>query len=212
MQGFLQAVLVWIEQLGAWGAIAFMAVYVVATVALVPGSLLTLGAGVLFGLGWGSLLVFAGATLGATAAFLVGRYGLRDWVTQRWIAGNDRFQAVDRAIAREGFKIVLLMRLSPLFPFNALNYMLGLTQVSLRDYLLASIGMIPGTIAYVYIGASFRSLAALFAGSADRAKSPVEWLVFGAGLLATIGVTIVVTRTARTALDRATKESISHDL
>jgi uncharacterized membrane protein YdjX (TVP38/TMEM64 family) len=211
MQDFLQAILVWIEQLGLWGAIVFIGAYLVATVALVPGSLLTLGAGVLFGLVWGSLLVFLGATLGATAAFLVGRYGLRDWVAQRWIAGNDRFQAVDRAIAREGFKIVLLMRLSPLFPFNALNYMLGLTRVSLRDYILASVGMIPGTIAYVYIGASFRTLAALFAGSANRAKSPIEWLIFGAGLVATIAVTAVVTRTARAALDRATKDSISSD-
>ncbi|TAD77737.1 MAG: TVP38/TMEM64 family protein [Oscillatoriales cyanobacterium] len=209
MQDFLQSILIWIEHLGAWGAIVFIAVYGVATVALVPGSLLTLGAGVLFGLGWGSVLVFVGATVGATAAFLVGRYGLRDWVAQRWIDGNDRFQTVDRAIAREGFKIVLLMRLSPLFPFNALNYMLGLTRVSLRDYVLASIGMLPGTIAYVYIGASFRSLATLFAGSADRAKSPLEWLIFGAGLLATLGVTVVVTRTARAALARATEDSIS---
>lgn len=202
MQAFLEWVLSEIMHLGPWSGVAFMVVYVVATVALVPGSLLTLGAGVLFGVGWGSVIVFWAATLGSLAAFLVGRYGIRDWVEQRWIAGNRQFQAIDRAIAEDGLKIVLLMRLSPLFPFNALNYMLGLTRVSIRDYLLASIGMLPGTVAYVYIGASFRDLASLFAGYGERAKSPIEWLLFILGLIATLVVTGIVTKAARSALDR----------
>jgi len=204
MQDLLEQLLSGIATLGPWGAIVFVLLYLVATVALVPGSLLTLGAGVLFGLLWGSLVVFVGATLGSLAAFLVGRYGLRDRVHQRWIAGDERFQAIDRAISQQGFKIVLLMRLSPLFPFNALNYMLGLTRVSVWDYLLASIGMLPGTIAYVYIGVSFRDLATLFAGHAERSKTPIEWLLLAVGLVTTVVVTGLITRAARSALDRAT--------
>ncbi len=207
MQDLLEQWLSGIATLGPWGASVFVVLYWVATVALVPGSLLTLGAGVLFGVLWGSLVVFVGATLGALTAFLVGRYGVRDRVYQRWIAGNERFQAIDRAIAQQGFKIVLLMRLSPLFPFNALNYMLGLTQVSVWDYLWASIGMLPGTIAYVYIGASCRDLAALFAGQAARSKTPIEWLLLAIGLVTTVAVTALITRAARSALDQATDHS-----
>lgn len=209
MQDLLEQWLSGIATLGPWGAIVFVVLYWVATVALVPGSLLTLGAGVLFGVLWGSLVVFVGATLGALTAFLVGRYGVRDRVYQRWIVGNERFQAIDRAIAQQGFKIVLLMRLSPLFPFNALNYMLGLTQVSVWDYLWASIGMLPGTIAYVYIGTSFRDLATLFAGQAARSKTPIEWLLLAIGLVTTVAVTVLITRAARSALDQATTDHSS---
>src|ERR1019366_4448940 len=136
----------WIAGLGALAPVAFIAIYIAACVAFVPGSILTIGAGVIFGVVRGSIYVSIAATLGATAAFLVGRYLARDWVAAK-IAGNARFAAIDAAVAKEGWKIVGLCRLSPAFPFNLLNYAFGLTQVSLKDYFFASwLGMLPGTV------------------------------------------------------------------
>src|SRR3984957_3419189 len=142
----------WIRGLGPLAPVAFIAIYIVACVAFLPGSILTIGAGVIFGVVRGSIYVSIAATLGATAAFLVGRYLARDWVSAR-LEGNAKFKAIDEAVGKEGWKMVILTRLSPVFPFNLLNYAYGLTSVSLRDYFFASwAGMIPGTILYVYIG------------------------------------------------------------
>ena len=136
------------------------------------------------------------STLAATAAFLIGRYLARAAVARK-IAGNEKFTAVDHAVAAEGWKVVFLTRLSPVFPFTLLNYAFGLTQVKLVHYILASwIGMLPGTVMYVYLG----SLAQ--AASGERSRTTVEWTLYGVGLLATIGVTIFVTRIARKALSR----------
>lgn len=201
--GTLESALKWVEGLGPAGPIAFMLVYIAATVAFIPGSALTLGAGFLFGPILGSIVVFIGATLGATAAFLVGRYVARDWVKGKFIEGNDNFAAIDKAVGKEGFKIVLLTRLSPVFPFNVLNYLYGLTDVSLKDYVLASIGMLPGTAMYVYIGSTFGELAAVFAG---REKSPAEWALYGIGLVATVAVTVYITKIAKKALNDAVGE------
>ena len=141
-----------IARLGPWAAVLFIAIYVVATVLLIPGSVLTLGAGAVFGVVWGSIYVSIGSTLGATCAFLVGRHLARNAVA-RGIEGNQRFAAIDQAVAVEGWKIVGLTRLSPIFPFTLLNYAFGLTRVRLWHYVLASwMGMLPGTILYVYIG------------------------------------------------------------
>jgi uncharacterized membrane protein YdjX (TVP38/TMEM64 family) len=192
----------WVERLGAWGPIVFIAGYVLACVAFVPGAVLTLAAGILFGLVRGVAYVLVGAVLGSSAAFLVSRYLARRAVERR-IQADARFAAIDRAIAKEGLKIVFLLRLSPLFPFNLLNYGLGLTQVRFRDYLLASAGMIPGTVLYVYYGTALGSLARLAAG-ARPAGGPAGTAVFVAGLLATLGATYVVTRIARQALARST--------
>jgi uncharacterized membrane protein YdjX (TVP38/TMEM64 family) len=171
----------------------------VATVLFLPGSILTLGAGVVFGLARGAVIVSISATLGATAAFLVGRYAARDWVAGK-IAGNPKFKAIDEAVAHEGWKIVGLTRLSPVFPFNLLNYAFGLTRVSLWHYVLASwIGMMPGTVMYVYLGSVAGDLAA--AGS-RASRTPAEWALYAVGLAATIGVTVYVTRLARRALAR----------
>ncbi len=143
-QGILKNALESIASLGPWGPAAFILIYIVATVLFIPGSLLTLGSGVLFGVVGGSVCVSIGSVLGATGAFLTGRYLTRDWVSKQ-IEGNQKFKAIDSAVASEGWKIVLLTRLSPIFPFNLLNYAFGVTQVSLKDYFLASwIGMIPG--------------------------------------------------------------------
>lgn len=188
----------WVESLGALGPIVFILGYAVATVAFIPGSLLTLAAGAIFGLVRGTLYTFLGATLGAAAAFLVARYGARGWIERR-IAGNPRFAAIDRAVGKEGFKVVALLRLSPIFPFNLLNYSLGLTKVRFRDYLLASVAMLPGTLLYVYYGKAAGSLAAV-AGGVEAERGTGYWLTLGLGLAATIAVTTVITRLASRAL------------
>jgi uncharacterized membrane protein YdjX (TVP38/TMEM64 family) len=196
----LWAMLEWIRGLGPWGPAAFATVYVVATVLFVPGFLLTLGGGFLFGVAAGTVVVSLSSTLGATAAFLVGRHLARGWVARR-IEADPRFRAIDHAVAREGWKIVGLTRLSPAFPFNLLNYAFGLTRVSLRDFVLASwLGMLPATVTYVYLGSLAGDLATLGAGS--RARTPAEWALYLVGLLATVAVTVYVTRLARGALAR----------
>jgi uncharacterized membrane protein YdjX (TVP38/TMEM64 family) len=198
LRDLLRRSLDWIRALGPLGPVLFVLIYVVASVLFVPASILTLGAGWAFGVLRGSLYVTVGATFGATAAFLVARYLLRDWVARR-IEGNPKFAAIDDAVGREGGKIVLLTRLSPIFPFNLLNYGFGITKVSLRSYFLASaVGMIPGTLTYVYVGSILGNLAT--AGK-DRQRSPVEWGLLIVGLLATIAVTLFITRLARKALE-----------
>jgi uncharacterized membrane protein YdjX (TVP38/TMEM64 family) len=198
-QMFLGNALQWIDGIGAVGALAFILLYIIATVAFLPGSILTLGAGVVFGLVMGSIYVFIGATIGATAAFLVGRYLARGWVAKK-IAGNQKFRAVDEAVGREGLKIVLLTRLSPVFPFNLLNYAYGVTGVTLKDYILGSIGMIPGTIMYVYVGSLAGNLAAI--GTASQPDNPgLQWLIRILGFIATVTVTVYITKVARKALE-----------
>lgn len=189
-----------ILDLGPWGPAIFVALYVAATVLLMPASILTLGAGAVFGLVHGVVTVWIGAMLGATAAFLIGRYLARDAVARR-LEAYPAFAALDAAVAREGWKIVWLTRLSPAFPFILLNYAFGLTRVSLRDYVLASsVGMLPGTLMYVYLGSLVGDLATL--GAVERARTPAEWSLYVVGLLATITVTVHVTRLARGALQR----------
>jgi uncharacterized membrane protein YdjX (TVP38/TMEM64 family) len=194
VQDLLKQALDWIGKLGPWGPVIFVALYVVATVLFVPGSVLTLGAGAVFGVVLGSVCVSIGATLGATAAFLVGRYLARDAIARK-IEKNEKFATIDRAVADEGWKIVLLTRLSPVFPFTLLNYAFGLTRVKLGHYVLASwIGMIPGTVMYVYLGSLIN------VGAGHRQRTTGEWILYGVGLLATVAVTVFVTRVARKAL------------
>ena len=188
----------WVDSLGAWGPVAFIAGYAVAVVAFAPGSILTLAAGALFGLVRGTVYVLIAATLGASLAFLVARYVARPWVERR-IAASPGFAAIDRAIAAQGRRIVFLLRLSPAFPFNLLNYALGLTRVRFGDALVASIGMLPGTLLYVYYGKLAGDVAAL-AGGAQVQKGWEYYAVLALGLVATIVVTAVVTRIARKAL------------
>lgn len=201
-QEILRNALQWVEDLGAIAPIAFMLIYIIATVAFLPGSVLTLGAGVLFGIVKGSIFVFLGATIGATLAFLVGRYLARGWISKK-IAGNQKFSAIDKAVGKEGLKIVLLTRLSPIFPFNLLNYGLGVTGVSLKDYVLGSVGMIPGTIMYVYIGSLAGSIATIGGETQPDANPVAQWAIRIIGFIATVAVTLYVTKIARKALDES---------
>jgi uncharacterized membrane protein YdjX (TVP38/TMEM64 family) len=194
----------WVNNLGVWGPVVFIVGYAAATVAFVPGSLLTLAAGAIFGLSQGVLYVFIAAVLGSSAAFLVSRYLARGAVERR-LGGNTRFAVIDRAVGVQGRKLVFLLRLSPAFPFNLLNYALGLTSIRFTDYVAASVGMLPGTVLYVYYGKLAGDLAAL-AGGAVVEKGPGYYAVLALGLAATIAVTTLVTRTARRALLEATGE------
>ncbi|OKH14306.1 TVP38/TMEM64 family protein [Fischerella major NIES-592] len=204
IQGWLQTSITWIESLGSWGAIAFIIIYNIATLLFIPGSLLTLKGGCLFGVVWGSIYVLIAATIGATFAFIIGRYLTRDWVC-RQLEKHPKFKAIDQAVAKQGFKIVFLTRLSPIFPFNLLNYAFGITQVSLKDYILGSIGMIPGTVMYVYIGSLATDLAMISTHhQPTTAETEIgKWLIQIIGLIATVLVTIYVTRIAQKALQES---------
>lgn len=186
--------------LGLLGMVLFALIYAAATVLMVPGSLLTLASGASFGLLPGFVVVLFGATLGAAGAFLVSRHLARKRV-ERWIQRKASFVAVDKAVAREGWKIVFLTRLSPVFPFNFQNYAYGLTSVSFWQYVLASwIGMIPGTFLYVYLGIlGRRGLEAASGSGVENYRLALQ----AVGLLATLGVTILITRTAKRALREA---------
>jgi uncharacterized membrane protein YdjX (TVP38/TMEM64 family) len=188
----------WIRGAGPAGVAVYAAVYVLATVAMLPGSILTAGAGLAYGRWWGLLLVSPVSVGAATLAFLLGRTVARGWIARRTEA-DPRFRAVDAAIGRHGFKIVILLRLSPVFPFNVLNYALGLTRVSVRDYVLGSfLGMLPGTFLYVYLGSLVSDVAALSDGAAEA--SALRRVLSVVGLVATVAVTVYITRVARRAL------------
>lgn len=195
----------WVETLGFWGPAVFILGYALAVILFAPGALLTLAGGAIFGIAEGTLYVFAAAVLGSTGAFLVARYLARGFVEER-LGNSDSFRAIDRAVGEQGRKITFLLRLSPAFPFNVLNYALGLTRMTLADYVMASVGMLPGTLLYVYYGKLAGDVAAL-AGGVETPKDSNYYLVLGLGLAATIGVTAVVTRVARRALAEATGEA-----
>ena len=193
----LNAALNWIDGLGPLGYLAFIAIYILASVLFISGAVLTLGAGLVFGVVKGSILVSVASVAAATVSFLIGRYLAREKVA-KLIEKQPKFKAIDSAVAKEGWKIVGLVRLSPVFPFVFLNYAFGVTQVSLRDYVVASwIGMMPGTIMYVYIG----SLAQIATEGATGGAETLQWVLRIVGLIVTVAVTVYVTKIAKKELD-----------
>ncbi|MBE9031168.1 TVP38/TMEM64 family protein, partial [filamentous cyanobacterium LEGE 11480] len=197
----LRMVLGTIQAWGWLGVLGFVGLYIGATVLVLPCTLLTLGAGVIYGPVWGVIYVFLGAFGGSVLAFLLGRYLAQDWIQQQLaktpIAQNLMFQALRQAVAKGGAKIVLLTRLSPLFPFSLLSYAYALTEVTFQDYVLGFVGCLPGTILYVYIASFAGDLANLGRSSAlPPAVRLSQWGVQGLGLVATIVVTVYVTRLA----------------
>lgn len=185
--------------MGPAGQLLFVLLYAAACVLFLPASVLTLGAGAVFGVARGFLLVWAGASLGLVAAFLSGRYLLRDWVRRR-LEPYPVFRAIDKAVGREGWRVVLLTRLSPVLPFNLLNYGFGLTPVGLREYALSSCaGIVPGTLLYIWLGAAAGEAVRAGAG-AGRARTPAEWAFYVVGLLATLAAVTLVGRAAKRAL------------
>jgi uncharacterized membrane protein YdjX (TVP38/TMEM64 family) len=200
----LRAALEWMAAHRGSSWPAFILLYVLATVSLVPGLILTLAGGAIFGVARGVALVSGASVLGATAAFFVGRTFARGW-TEKRIATWPRFRALDRALGERGFWIVLLTRLSPLFPFNLLNYAYGVTAVRPRDYIVGSwLGMLPATVLYVYTGSAAASLAQALAGGTRPGRVGTGLWVLG--LAATVTVAALATRLARTALERELAE------
>jgi uncharacterized membrane protein YdjX (TVP38/TMEM64 family) len=191
----------WLRDAGPVGVLAYMAAFAIAAICLLPGSILTVGAGAAYGVVWGTIVASLASAVAAIAAFLVARTIARRRVA-RWLASDPRFTALDAAIGEHGLTLVVLVRLSPLIPFNVLNYALGLTRVRLRDYAVGSvIGMLPVTILYVYVGSVAGELAALARGtSTGGTMRPV---VTALGLAATIGAAIYIARLAKRALDAA---------
>jgi len=201
-EDLLRSALRWISGLGPFAPLIFICMYIVAPVLFIPGAILSIGAGTVFGLLAGSIYVSIGATLGATCAFLVGRYVARGWVAKK-LEGNEKFKAIDRAVAREGWKIVGLARLSPFFPFNLLNYAFGLTEISLKDYFFATwAGMIPGIIMYVYLGSLARDVARI--GVMPVRRTPAQWTFEVVGFIASVAVAVYVTYVAGKALREKT--------
>lgn len=196
---------------GLWGLAALAILYIVACVLVVPASILTVGAGFLAASIWptrpvlaivvGTVVVSASSVVGASLAFILGRSVTRDWVAGR-IENHGRFQRLDEAIKKEGFKIVLLLRLSPIMPFNVLNYVLGLTSVRLRDYIIASaIGMLPATALFVYAGSVTHTFAAAAAGQAELSTS--HYVLPALGLCASLVLVMLLARIAGKALGTA---------
>ena len=192
----------WVEGLGYLGLVVYAGAYIGATVLFIPGSALTIGAGLLFGIVEGSVIVSIGSTTGAALAFLISRYLARERIENRF-GRNPKFKAIDSAIGRQGGKIILLLRLTPLLPFNLSNYLYGLTAVRFWPYVLASwIGMMPATVLYVYIGSLGKTAAEASTGGMDSGKLALNIVAF----LATVAVTVYVTRIARKALKEANLE------
>lgn len=180
------------------GALAFVPLYALWVTLLLPGVWASMLAGALYGTWWGSLIVFVGACLGAEAAFLLGRTWLRNWARRR-LAAVPKLLAIEQAVSREGLKLVLLTRLSPAFPFSLLNFAYGLSEVSLRDYSIGLIGILPGTILFCGLGALAGDVARfgeVLSGEADAGT----WALRIGGLLATVASVWLVGRAAQRAL------------
>lgn len=199
----------WVRQLGFWGPVIFAAVYAVAATLFLPAAALTLIAGAVFGLGTGVVTVWIGATLAVALSFLLARYLARARV-ERMAQNNPKFGAIDKALGKDGWKIVALLRLSPVFPFNVQNYLYGVSSIRFWPCLIASaIFMLPGTFMYVYLGAvGGQAAVAASGGGADTAKLVLQ----GIGLLATVSVTLYITKIATRAVKKHTDQAAEpHD-
>lgn len=189
----------WVGGVGPWGGVLYGLVYVAGALLFVPGALLTIGAGLVFGVAWGTVIVSLASTTTAALAFLIARHLARERV-EVMARGNEKFQAIDRAIAEKGWKVVALLRLSPVVPFSLSNYLYGLTPVRFLPYLATSwLAMLPGTILYVWLGAAGGAAAAAGRG---QGRSPWEWALLAAGLAATVAVTVLLSRAARQQLEK----------
>lgn len=199
VKAWIREFISWVQQLGTLGVIVFIVAYAIATVLFLPGWIFTVSAGLIYGVFGGTLIALSGAVIGASLAFLVARYFLRQNI-EEMTGKNPRFRAIDDAIGKNGWKIVGLLRLSPLIPFNLSNYFYGITSIRFGAYVLVSaIGMIPGTLLYAYLGAIGQ--AGVSGGAATHSKW--QYLLLGVGLVATIAVTVLVSRIARNALKKS---------
>ncbi|KAK1428258.1 hypothetical protein QVD17_17088 [Tagetes erecta] len=206
IEKILKNFLLWIkEELGPWGPLVLAIAYIPLTVFAVPASVLTLGGGYLFGLPVGFVADSIGATLGATAAFLVGKTIGRSYVISK-LKKYPKFQAIAIAIQRSGFKIVLLLRFVPLLPFNVLNYLLSVTPVRLWEYMLATwLGMMPITFMFVYIGTTLKDLSDVTHGWHEISKT--RWMFMAFGLSISVILIIYIIKVAKASLEKALAEN-----
>jgi uncharacterized membrane protein YdjX (TVP38/TMEM64 family) len=197
----LPAFAAWVRSLGVWGPLAFVGGYTVAAVFLLPAFLLTLAAGALWGFGLGVVYAMAGASFGASCAFLAARHLVRRLV-ERYVDRHPTLAAIDRAVESEGARLVFLLRLSPAVPYVLLNYVLGISHLRFRDYLIGLIGMTPTAAMYVYVGKVAGDIAVLATGAATP-RGPAYYTLLTVGLIATIAATVLVTRAAKRALQQS---------
>ena len=183
----------WVKSLGVWGPVAFIAGYGIAAVVLAPAFLLTVSAGAIWGM-TGVIYVMLGATLGAVLAFFCARYFVRH-VVEAYVQRHPRLAAIDRAVESEGFRLVFLLRLSPIVAYVLLNYVLGTSRVRFRDYLAGSIGMLPTVTAYVYVGKVIGDVASV-AGGAATPRGPLWYAAITVGLIATVVASLLIARAA----------------
>jgi uncharacterized membrane protein YdjX (TVP38/TMEM64 family) len=192
-----------IQHAGWFGFLIFIGLYAAACLLFIPGSILTLGAGAIYGFWEGTVLVLAGNGLGALLSLIITRYLLRDWARKQF-QRSEKLRAIEEAVAQDGWRIVLLSRLSPVMPYSLINYSLGLTRISAAKFFLATVvGAIPSTCVYVYFGTLIGNLTKI--GPDLRSHRPLEWIVQGVGLVLTIGMTIYVTRVASQSLKKRLK-------
>ncbi len=188
LRGWAESLQDWIDGMGAAGVILFAAIYVVATLFLLPVWILTLAAGALFGIVGGLLVVLAASLAGAIAAFFIARHALKERV-RKFFARHSLLRTVDRALRKAGWKVVALMRLSPLVPFTAQNYFYGASQVKFTQFALGTgLGLVPGTLVEVTLGAT---------GRAAMGGGPAEWTMLGVGVVATLAAGWHITRVAK---------------
>lgn len=202
------ALLTWIEDQGLYGPLIFLLIMALVVVLLLPGVLLTTGAGFAFGIIEGTIVVVFGATLGATGAFLLARYGLGERA-EAWLGRHARLKVISNRFASEGWKIVLLTRLVPFFPFKLSNYLFGVTRISLRGFVGGTlIGEIPLSVHNVYLGSLAADLATL--GQRPVERTPWEWTAYGAGLVLAFLSVIYLSIWARRALTAYEKQTLTN--
>ena len=186
---WLEGILAAVDSIGALGYVLFWIAYVLATILLLPEWIFTVAAGVLFGMVWGLIVAWSAAITGAVLAFLLTRMALREHV-EKIVEKNRWLKAVNRALPKEGWKVVALMRLSPLVPFGLQNYLFGVTKVRRRDYAVATaLAILPGTVVAVFLGATGRALL----GAGDDLK----WGLFAAGIVASVVLSVFLGHVAK---------------
>lgn len=200
----LNILLARVKSLGGWAPLIYITIYNLATILLLPGSLLTMKGGCLFGWWWGTIYTIIGSMVGAIIAFLIGRHFSRNWVRKK-MAKYPRFNLLNAAVKKDGWKIVVLTRLSPIFPFNLLNYAFGVTDVSLRDYILGSLAMIPATIMYTYIGSLATDLSTI-GDNLDGQTQILQWSMRLCGLGATLFLIVYLKQWS----DKIFQQRLSH--
>jgi uncharacterized membrane protein YdjX (TVP38/TMEM64 family) len=197
---WLAPLLLRLTTLGAWGPVLFVLLYVAATVVLAPAFLLSIAAGAVWGLWRGTLIVYVGAVLGASAVFLLAA-PLSHSRLLHWVDRHRGFAAARQAIVGQGLWIMFLLRLSPIVPFIFLNYALALGGVRYRDYLLAMFGMLPAIVMYVYYGKVVGDVALVVSG-VQPPRGAAYYVLLVIGLLATVVATMLITKSAKRAIEK----------